>query len=68
MKKIKLFSLVILAFFDVQAQPADDRSLTKNDALFTTYAADMERTSYRWDQGYHFQFYKENEAISVRLR
>ena len=64
MKKIILLTLSMLVIMNLQAQTNIDKSLTKDDALFATYAADMERTSYRWDQAYHFQFYKENKAIS----
>lgn len=53
-----------MLFVRSQAQSFSKYELTKNDALFTTYAADMELTSYRWDQAYHFLFYKDKEAIS----
>jgi cation transport regulator ChaB len=64
MQKIRLLGLGILFIARVQAQPAINRQLTKDDALFATYAADMSRTAYCYDQAYHFLFYKENAAIS----
>lgn len=64
MRKIILLSSAILVFLGLNAQPDSHRQLTRDDAFFTTYAADIDRTVYRWDQAYHFMFYKDNKPIS----
>jgi hypothetical protein len=36
---------------------------TKKDAIFTTYAAPMERSSYKTDQGYQFMWYDDEGGV-----
>ncbi|MEN8249518.1 MAG: trehalase family glycosidase, partial [Bacteroidota bacterium] len=68
-KRILILSILGLSVVStLKSQPSINRNLTKNDALHTTYAADMDRTNYRWDQAYHFEFYKENKGISFVSR
>lgn len=59
--KYFLFLLILVSCTLVMAQThlpfLSNLSATKDDALFTTYAAAMERSEFTLDQGYHFLFY-----------
>jgi hypothetical protein len=37
---------------------------TRNDALFTTYAAPMSRSEYKTDQGYQLSWFDDETALS----
>ncbi|MBD3274237.1 MAG: hypothetical protein GF372_02945, partial [Candidatus Marinimicrobia bacterium] len=40
-------------------------SVEADDPLYTTYAAQMERSEFTLDQGYHLQFYKPEEGLKL---
>lgn len=58
MKNILIITLLLTSTMWGQAF-LSNLDATKDDALFTTYAAPMERSEYKLDQGYHFMWYNQ---------
>ncbi|MEI7726697.1 MAG: hypothetical protein WCK09_16430, partial [Bacteroidota bacterium] len=65
MKIIKLFLLLALQQFapSLQSQFLSNLRAVKTDALFTTYAAPPERSHYKTDQGYQFQWTDDEAGV-----
>ena len=65
MKYLLISILVIYAFSTAQNQVPflSSLSATKDDAVYTTYAAAMERSEFTLDQGYHFLFYDSTRGV-----
>ncbi|MCX6279609.1 MAG: trehalase family glycosidase [Bacteroidetes bacterium] len=64
--KIKLLiSLMIIVGMNHhgQSQFLSNLKATRHDALFTTYAAPPERSNYKTDQGYQFQWFDEEAGV-----
>jgi len=55
MRKIIIFILLMTGCL-AQSQFLSNLDATKSDALFTTYASPLSRSSYKTDQGYQFVF------------
>src|ERR1039457_2224051 len=63
---MKAALIFLISFFMVLSIPGNTQYLsnlnaTKDDPLFTTYAAPLERSNYKTDAGYQFMWY-DNEA------
>ncbi len=57
----------LLIFTDVLGQNfLSNLSATKNDPVYTTYGADISRSSYIIDEGYHFVWYNDNEGVNFK--
>jgi len=60
-----IFMIVALMEFPIPGNPQYLSSLnaTRNDALFTTYAAPINRSTYKTDQGYQFMWYDDESGV-----
>ena len=58
-----LFNLFLLNFSYPQAY-LSNLSATKNDPIYTTYAASLERSEYILDEGYQFVWYDSEQGIN----
>jgi len=65
MKEFLLSLLLISSTCQVFAQFLSGLQATRNDALFTTYAAPLARSSYKLDQGYQFSFNDPERGIEM---
>ncbi len=66
MNKNKLFSLIVSSILFSNLSPGQflsNLNATKSDALFTTYAAPLSRSSYTIDQGYQF-LWNDDENVA----
>ena len=65
MKYFLISTLAIYAALMAQVQVPflSNLSATKDDAVYTTYAAAMERSEFTLDQGYHFLFYDSARGV-----
>src|SRR5512146_2528993 len=65
MKKRILLGLVLLAGCALaQNIPLSNLNATADDALYTTYAAQMPRSEYFVDEGYHLNYYTPERGVS----
>lgn len=65
-RQLLLWFLLVFQLLMVQelaAQYLSNLQATKDDALFTTYAAPIERSSYKTDQAYRLMWYDENKNV-----
>ena len=57
------FILLIVLPFPGFSQFLSNLDATRNDALYTTYAAPLSRSDYKTDQGYHFMWYDDENGV-----
>ena len=57
--------LLLTAFLPGSGQYLSNLQATRNDALFTTYAAPIARSSYKLDQGYSLQFNDPESGVEL---
>ncbi|MFA4906806.1 MAG: trehalase family glycosidase [archaeon] len=60
-----IFFLLSISIYCIGGEKAilSNLNATKNSALFTTYAAAMERSEFTLDEGYHFLFYDSTRGV-----
>jgi hypothetical protein len=65
MSKFRYFILLIISIInsETSAQFLSHLQVTKTDALYTTYASSMERSHYKTDQGYQFQWFDDESGV-----
>jgi hypothetical protein len=63
MKNLPLF-LLLAANCAAQAIPLSNLNATSGDALYATYAAQMSRSEYFVDEGYHLNYYSPDRGVS----
>ena len=64
MRKLLLL-LLLFPYCHVSGQFLSKLQATKSDALFTTYAAPLSRSSYKLDQGYQFLFNDPESGVEI---
>lgn len=65
MMKRLLFTVLLLGTCAIaQDIPLSNLNATANDALYTTYAAQMSRSEYFVDEGYHLNYYTPERGVS----
>ncbi|MCX6282534.1 MAG: trehalase family glycosidase [Bacteroidetes bacterium] len=64
MKKL-LFIVLLIPYFQSPAQFLSKLQATRSDALFTTYAAPLSRSSYKLDQGYQLLFNDTERGVEM---
>jgi len=61
----KILFIELLLFTDVFGQNfLSNLSATKNDPVYTTYAAGIDRSAYIIDEGYQFVWYTDNDGVN----
>lgn len=60
-----LFIMVFILPVSVCAQYLSNLNATKQDPLFTTYAAPLSRSEYMLDQGYQFQWFDPQNGVEM---
>ncbi|MEI6888570.1 MAG: MGH1-like glycoside hydrolase domain-containing protein [Bacteroidales bacterium] len=64
MRNLFIF-LLLTAYFEGSGQYLSNLDITRNDALFTTYAAPLSRSSYKLDQGYQLLFNDPESGVEM---
>lgn len=59
------FIMVFILPVSVCAQYLSNLNATKQDPLFTTYAAPLSRSEYKLDQGYQFQWFDPQSGVEM---
>jgi hypothetical protein len=63
--RLLLISIMVMVVFPVSAQSfLSNLSATKNDPLYTTYAAPPERSEFIVDEGYQFAWYDPSRGVN----
>ncbi len=67
----KLLPIIFISFITQSSSAQSflsNLNATKNDAVYTTYAAPIERSQYKIDQGYHLMWYDAKKGVNLESR
>ncbi|HEU5402743.1 MAG TPA: trehalase family glycosidase [Terriglobales bacterium] len=64
MKRVLVIALLFTGCALAQNIPLSNLNATADDALYTTYAAQMSRSEYFVDEGYHLNYYTPERGVS----
>ena len=63
MNRISFLVILVILQIPVRSQFLSNLKATRYDAVFTTYAAPPERSNYKNDQGYQFQWFDDESGV-----